>query len=215
MNFGRRSLAKRPSLSTIDSVDSARQTRSPTFPFEANEKDIYLSSERHSSAHPRPFVPSPATVNRVWVPPAMEQNVPRPPMVRIPSTETQYMHMLLHLDRIPRVYNFLAGLFTWILLASFLIIPGTFTSFKNSEAFKNIQNDDDKSSAVAKAILNSAANIGLLWLSGAFCVIGGLGCLFLWARWRKNYVWIVNKVFLYVDSQCDVLSADNFLVLRH
>lgn len=126
----------------------------------------------------------------------MEQNIPRPPIVRIPSTETEYMHMLLHLDRIPRIYNFLAGLFTWILLASFLIIPGTFTSFKNSAAFKNIQDDDDKSSAVAKAIINSAANIGLLWLSGAFCVIGGLGCLFLWARWRKNYVWIVNKVFL-------------------
>lgn len=196
MNFGRRSLAKRPSLSTIDSVDSARQTRSPTFPSETKEKDIYLSSERRSSAYPRPFVPSPATVNQVWVPPAMEQNVPRPPIVRIPSTETQYMHMLLHLDRIPRFYNFLAGLFTWILLASFLIIPGTFTSFKNSEAFKNIQDDDNKSSAIAKAILNSAANIGLLWLSGAFCVIGGLGCLFLWARWRKNYVWIVNKVFL-------------------
>jgi len=129
----------------------------------------------------------------------MEQNIPQPPrpaMVRVPSTETKYMQMLLHLDRIPRIYNFLSGVFTWILLASFLIIPGTFTSFKNSDTFKNIQDDEDKSNAVAKAIIDSAANVGLLWLSGALCVIGGTGCLFLWFRWRKNYVWIVNKVFL-------------------
>lgn len=194
--FGRRSLARRPSLSTIDSVETTRQTLSPTTPVEINRKDIYIPSEHRSFAHPKPYVPSPATVNQVWVPPAMEQNVPRPPIVRVPTTETEYMQMLLHLDRIPRVYNFLAGLFTWILLASFLIIPGTFTSFKNSDMFKNIQDDEDKSNAVAKAIIQSAANVGLLWLSGAFCIIGGLGCLFLWARWRKNYVWIVNKVFL-------------------
>lgn len=129
----------------------------------------------------------------------MEQNIPnpsRPKMMRVPTTETKYMQMLLHLDRIPRIYNFLAGLFTWILLASFLVIPGTFTSFKNSDMFKNIQDNEDKSNAVAKAILESANNVGLLWLSGAFCVIGGTGSLFLWARWRKNYVFCVNKVFL-------------------
>lgn len=194
MFLNRQSLAKRPSLSTIDSVDSTKPL-SP-LPLDAARKDIYVSSESRRSAHPTPYVPSPATVNQVWVPPAMEQNMPRPPVVRVPTTETEYMQMLLHLDRIPRIYNFLAGLFTWILLASFLIIPGTYTSFKNSDMFKNIQDDEDRSNAIAKAIIHSAANVGLLWLSGAFCIIGGLGCLFLWARWRNNYVWIVNKVFL-------------------
>lgn len=194
MFLGRRSLAKRPSLSTIDSVDST--TPLSPLPLEDTRKDIYITSESRPSAYPTPYVPSPATVNQVWVPPAMEQNMPRPPIVRVPTTETEYMQMLLHLDRIPRTYNFLAGLFTWILLASFLIIPGTYTSFKNSDMFKNIQDDEDRSNAIAKAIIHSAANVGLLWLSGAFCIIGGLGCLFLWARWRNNYVWIVNKVFL-------------------
>lgn len=197
MFFNRQGLARKPSLSTIDSVDTKR-TLSPALS-DAERKDIYISSERRPSAYPRPYVPSPATVNQVWIPPTMEQSMPQPPrvpMVRVPSTETKYMEMLLHLDRIPRVYNFLSGVFTWILLASFLIIPGTFTSFKNSDMFKNIQDDEDKSNAVAKAIIDSAANVGLLWLSGAFCIIGGVGCLFLWFRWRKNYVWIVNKVFL-------------------
>lgn len=196
MIFNRQSLARKPSLSTIDSVDTDRQPLSPRAP-PTDHKDVYTPSQRRKSAYPRPYVPSPSTVNQAWVPPRMEQDMSaRPPLARVPTTETKYMQMLLHLDRIPRVYNFLAGLFTWILLASFLIIPGTFTSFKNSDVFKNIENNDDKSNAVAKAILESAANVGLLWLSGAFCVIGGTGCLFLWARWRNNYVWLVNKVFL-------------------
>lgn len=199
MIFNRQSLARKPSLSTIDSVDSTKQyTQSPRLS-DSEHKDIFVTSEGcQSGYYPRPYVPSPATVNQAWIPPSMEQNIPppRPLIVRVPTTETRYMQMLLHLDRIPRVYNFLAGLFTWILLASFLIIPGTFTSFKNSDAFKNIQDNEDKSNAVAKAILDSAANAGLLWLSGAFCMIGGTGCLVLWARWRKNYVWLVNKIFL-------------------
>lgn len=190
-----RSVARRPSLSTIDSVDTA-EISLPSQSHPADSKDIRVLPKRQQPAQPKPYIPSPATINQAWVPPNMEQNLPRPPMARVPSTETKYMQMLLHLDRIPRVYNFLAGAFTWILLASFLIIPGTFTSFKNSDMFKNIQNDDDKSNAVARAILDSAANVGLLWLSGIFCVIGGTGCLFLWFRWRKNYVWLVNKVFL-------------------
>lgn len=196
MILNRQSLARKPSLSTIDSVDTVRQPLSPAAPF-PECKNTYISPDRRQSSHPRPYIPSPATVNQAWAPPRMEPDLPpRPPMIRVPTTETKYMQMLLHLDRIPRVYNFLAGVFTWILLASFLIIPGTFTSFKNSDIFKNIENNDDKSNAVAKAIMESAANVGLLWLSGAFCVIGGTGCLFLWARWRKNYVWLVNKVFL-------------------
>jgi len=196
MFFNRQSLARRPSLSTIDSVDTTRENLVPGYSADAERKDIFISSERHQTAYPRPYVPSPATVNQAWISPTMEQDLPRPPIVRVPTTETRYMQMLLHLDRIPRVYNFLAGVFTWILLASFLIIPGTYTTFKNSDMFKNLEEDDDKSSAVAKAIIDSAANVGLLWLSGAFCIIGGTGCLFLWLRWRKNYVWLVNKVFL-------------------
>lgn len=198
MFFDRQSLARKPSLSTIDSVETVKHnTQSPVLSSGAECKDIFISSERQqSSYYPRPYVPSPATINQAWVPPGMEQCMPRPAIVRVPTTETRYMQMLLHLDRIPRVYNFLAGLFTWILLASFLIIPGTFTSFKNSDMFKDIQDNEDKSNAVAKVILDSAANVGLLWLSGAFCIIGGTGCLFLWCRWRKNYVWLVNKVFL-------------------
>jgi hypothetical protein len=114
-------------------------------------------------------------------------------LTRMPSTQTQYMDMLLHLDQIPRLHNILAAAFTWILLAGFLVIPGTFTSFKNSDAFKNSNNND----ALEQKILHSVANIGLLWVSGVCCVTGLLGCCWLWFVWRKNYIWLINRIFLY------------------
>jgi hypothetical protein len=104
------------------------------------------------------------------------------------------MEMLLHLDKIPSIYNILAALSTWIILAAFLVIPGTFTSFKNSKAFKNVDSSDDDD--IAHAIVDSVAHIGLVWVSGIFAVLGAFGCTFLWFRWRYNYVWLVNRIFM-------------------
>ncbi|KIW19507.1 hypothetical protein PV08_00079 [Exophiala spinifera] len=116
------------------------------------------------------------------------------PLARVPSTPTRYMEMLLHLDEIPRLYNILSSLGTWIILAGFLVVPGTFTTFKESKAFQEADGDD--SNEVAHAIVHSIANIGLLWLSGSFCVAGTVLCLWLWWVWRYNYVWLVNKIFM-------------------
>jgi hypothetical protein len=118
----------------------------------------------------------------------------RPPLARVPSTPTRYMEMLLHLDEIPRMHNILASLGTWIILAGFLVVPGTFTTFKQSKAFQEA--DDNNGDEVAHAIVHSIANIGLLWLSGSFCVAGTAVCLWLWVTWRHNYVWLVNKIFM-------------------
>jgi hypothetical protein len=46
------------------------------------------------------------------------------------GTSTRYMNMLLALDGIPRIHNMLAAFFTWILLAGFVLFPGTFTSLQ-------------------------------------------------------------------------------------
>jgi hypothetical protein len=45
--------------------------------------------------------------------------------------DTQYVNMLLALDDIPMLHNILAKFFNWILLAGFILFPGTFTSLKN------------------------------------------------------------------------------------
>ena len=45
--------------------------------------------------------------------------------------DTQYVNMLLALDDIPPQDNLLAKFFTWILLAGFVLFPGTFSSIQN------------------------------------------------------------------------------------
>jgi len=103
------------------------------------------------------------------------------------------MDMLLHLDEIPRIHNIAASLFTWVILAGYLVVPGTFTSFKNSEAFQQAESNQDD---IAHNIVHSIANIGLLYLSAGFCGVGTVGCLWMWYRWRNNYVWLINRIFL-------------------
>lgn len=57
----------------------------------------------------------------------------RPPMSTSASQmDTQYVNMLLALDGIPPLHNILAGFFTWILLAGFVLFPGTFTSLQEA-----------------------------------------------------------------------------------
>jgi hypothetical protein len=41
------------------------------------------------------------------------------------------MQMLLALDDIPMIYNLSASFFTWILLAGFILFPGTFTNLQS------------------------------------------------------------------------------------
>lgn len=74
-------------------------------------------------------------------PPPHKPNTPPPPLPPLPpptrpplTTEmsgTRYMNMLLALDTIPRLDNMLSSFFTWILLAGFVLFPGTFTSIQN------------------------------------------------------------------------------------
>jgi hypothetical protein len=116
----------------------------------------------------------------------------RPNLSRTPSVQTRYMDMLLSLDTIPRLHNIAASFFTWILLAGYVIFPGTFTTLQKSTKVQNAAKDDEG----ARILLRSIRNAPLLWVAGACCIIGAGGMILLWYRWRKNYVWIINKVFL-------------------
>jgi hypothetical protein len=66
-------------------------------------------------------------------------HAPRKGLQRADSQNTRYMNMLLALDGIPRLHNMLAAFFTWILLAGFVLLPGTFTSLGS-----NVNNENEK-----------------------------------------------------------------------
>jgi hypothetical protein len=98
------------------------------------------------------------------------------------------MDMLLALDTIPRLHNILASFFTWILLAGFVIFPGTFTSLSTSDKLN--------ASHTASEILHSIKHVQLLVIAGVCCGIGAAGMIWLWWRWRSNFVWLLNKIFM-------------------
>lgn len=111
------------------------------------------------------------------------------------SEHSRYVQMLLHQDDIPLLHNILAAVFVWLLLAGFLVFPGTFTSLQASVASKG---DDAHtlSDQAAKLLVKSIKNIPLLVIAAVMCGISAFGMLFLAFSHAKNYVWLVNKLFM-------------------
>jgi len=138
------------------------------------------------SRHHLPHIPFVHNTNAPE--PSFRPTVPQ----RQDSVQTRYMSMLLALDTIPRMHNILISFFCWLLLAGFIIFPGTFTSLSSSF-------DGDPSipgTQVASQIFHSIKNIQLLIIAGICCGIGAGGMLWLWWRWQANYVWLLNRIFL-------------------
>lgn len=129
------------------------------------------------------------------------------------STQTKYMEMLLSLDRIPQLHNILCSCFTWILLAGFVVIPGSFTSLKRLEAKTNGEIVPGSSPADnANSILLSSVVVAetSATVVGFVCMgIGVTGTIWLGIRWRRNYVWLLNKLYmpLMLNGLAGVLST--------
>ncbi|KAM6494887.1 hypothetical protein JOM56_009510 [Amanita muscaria] len=119
---------------------------------------------------------------------------------------TRYMRMLLALDKIPRIHNLAASFFTWILLAGFVLFPGTFTSLRNSGLNTT---GSGIAGEVTNIVLNTINNVSLFVIAFLCCGIGAAGMSYLWWRWMKNYLWLVNKIFLpgMMNSLAGVIST--------
>lgn len=99
--------------------------------------------------------------------------------------------MLLSLDKIPRLHNILASFFGWVLLAGFIVLPGTFTSLAK------LQNNDVVAKTPGAAdVLDTVASLPLLVVAAACCGVGYAGNLWLSVRWRLNYVWLINRLYM-------------------
>ncbi|KAL4863561.1 hypothetical protein BDV12DRAFT_189606 [Aspergillus spectabilis] len=106
--------------------------------------------------------------------------------------KTEYMHMLLDLDYIPWYYNMISSIANWVLLAGYLVIPGTFTSLQKSDML----NDDLSTSETGQAIVASIQNPPILVIACAFLVMGLTGMVWLFWKRRDNYIWLINRLFM-------------------
>jgi hypothetical protein len=118
--------------------------------------------------------------------------LPRQNPQNTPPKLSRYMEMLLQLDEIPRLHNYLATVFTWLTLAGYIVFPDTFTSLEKSSAIKNAANKK----STERVILDTVQNVPLVWLAAICCVIVASGIAWLWWRRNENFVWLVNRIFL-------------------
>ncbi|KUL81604.1 hypothetical protein ZTR_10498 [Talaromyces verruculosus] len=108
------------------------------------------------------------------------------------SPHRRYERMVLETETAPFVDNALAQAFSWLLLAGYLVFPGTFTSLRDSSMFRAVAAEN----AVGHAVYRGVQNTPLLGLAGISCAVGATGAGWLWYRWQHNYVWITRQLFL-------------------
>ncbi|OJJ29548.1 hypothetical protein ASPWEDRAFT_122515 [Aspergillus wentii DTO 134E9] len=114
----------------------------------------------------------------------------RPPANSI--IQSRYNDMLLEQENVPWFHNILASGFAWILLAGYLVFPGTFTSLRDSEALQAMASQNK----VGSAVYYSVQNMPLLGLAATCCIVGGTGSIWLWWQWRTNYLWPTQHLFM-------------------
>ncbi|ROV88044.1 hypothetical protein VMCG_10403 [Cytospora schulzeri] len=148
---------------------------------------------RQASTRSKRPQPKRLTSNRTSINPsvraAIGDGVPQRPTNTFKRLNTRYMEMLLSLDKVPRIHNILASFFGWLVLAGFVVFPGTFTSIKDLSEHPGL-------AAEASSILDHVQNIPLLIVAAVCCGIGAIGLLWLVFHWRRNYVWLLNRIFL-------------------
>jgi hypothetical protein len=100
-----------------------------------------------------------------------------------------YTQMVLESDRVPSKVNIAAALCCWWAMAGFLVLPGAFTSLEKSKALQ------------AQPDLEQHIKIALP-LVAVFCFISGAGGIcYLWRRFRHNYIWLSNRLMMYVSRK--------------
>jgi len=173
---------------TSKSLDEARPE---TLTTEAKEHEMAASGtpSNEEDAQPEEIATEPKTATR----PHLFHGTPS-------QMETQYVNMLLAKDKIHTVYKVLAGFFTWILLAGFILFPASFT---------NLQKIQSHVGATGKEVVKDITNVPLYVVGWGCCGIGALGMLWLWWRWRNNYIWLVDRIFLpgCLNSLAGVIST--------
>lgn len=117
------------------------------------------------------------------------------------------MEILLTLDKIPRLHNILASFFAWVLLAGLVILPGTFESgpkfTTGATTHPEIPTGSNGSSGSSSsdgggdiALESPNHSIPLVAAAVVLCSVGVGGMVGLGLRWRNNYIWLLNRLYM-------------------
>jgi hypothetical protein len=173
---------KPPTQARVDKEerkDSATITPSVTKPLPTRTPSTRIQEPKRT--------PSQATSK----PSTTREKPQRPNLQRRGTTaRTRYIDMLLGLDHVSPLHNILASLSVWILLAGYIVFPATFSKLQKGEL------DDKANTSIERHALNTVRNVPLLYVAAFACGLGVLGCLWLWWAHRKNYVWVINRIFM-------------------
>lgn len=106
--------------------------------------------------------------------------------------ESGYVRMIVEADEIPWQDNILASTAHWILLAGYLVIPGTFTSLQKSNTIHNGLAENE----AGEWILNTIQNPPLL-ATACILFVSGLAIMgWLFWEYRGNFIWLINRIFM-------------------
>lgn len=115
--------------------------------------------------------------------PELKSGAPRRPGMPNRRSSSRYSQMTEdYFESIPALYNTLAGWFTWVLLAGFVLGPSA------QQAAQQVDAGEIYNKVVTK--------VPLLAISIACSGVGAVGMIWLWIRWSNNYVWLIHKIFL-------------------
>lgn len=103
------------------------------------------------------------------------------------STDKSYDDLRMESYNSSTGCKILASFFTWILLAGFVVFPGTFASLREATASDTGLTD--------KIIRTAIPNVKLLTLAVFCCVAGIAGMCFLWKMKFRNYDWLASHLF--------------------
>ncbi|KAL0929582.1 PHO85 cyclin-1 [Colletotrichum truncatum] len=85
-------------------------------------------------------------------------------------------------------WSLLAKIFSWLLLAGYIVFPSTFASLQRSKTLESIGKVGHIVSGWVNDFLISIASI----LSGG----ASIGLAYLWFKWRTNYIWVNQQIIM-------------------
>lgn len=89
-------------------------------------------------------------------------------------------------------YNLCAGAANWVLLAGYLVVPGTFASLKESDEVKQTLQENNAGRVLLKTIENPPLLvIACIFLVAGISILGWLSIVF-----KDSYTWLINRIFM-------------------